>query len=98
MAIGFDKGFQLHTQGMLIRSQRSEVIASNIANADTPGYKAKGLDLASKNKILVPKSYLIPQEFWEDFENKIEIKNSIKSHIYDGVALTKFIFWLKNNF
>ena len=44
MAIGFDKGFQLHSQGMLIRSQRAEVIASNIANADTPGYKAKGLD------------------------------------------------------
>ena len=44
MAIGFDKGFQLHSQGMQIRSQRAEVIASNIANADTPGYKAKGLD------------------------------------------------------
>jgi len=44
MAIGFDKGFQLHAQGMLLRSQRAEVIASNIANADTPGYKAKGLD------------------------------------------------------
>ena len=38
-------------------------------------FKSKGLDLALKNKILVPKSYLIPQEFWEDFENKIEIKN-----------------------
>jgi flagellar basal-body rod protein FlgB len=44
MAIGFDKGFQLHTQGMQIRAQRAEVIASNIANADTPGYKAKGLE------------------------------------------------------
>jgi len=44
MAIGFDKSFQLHSQGMLIRAQRAEVIASNIANADTPGYKAKGLD------------------------------------------------------
>ena len=44
MAIGFDKGFQLHAQGMLLRSQRAEVIASNIANADTPGYKAKGLN------------------------------------------------------
>jgi flagellar basal-body rod protein FlgB len=29
---------------MQIRAQRAEVIASNIANADTPGYKAKGLD------------------------------------------------------
>ncbi len=44
MAIDFDKGFQLHAQGMFLRSQRAEVIASNIANADTPGYKAKGMD------------------------------------------------------
>ncbi|MDP7591938.1 MAG: flagellar basal body rod protein FlgB [Litorilituus sp.] len=44
MAIGFDKGFELHAQGMQIRAQRAEVIAGNIANADTPGYKAKGMD------------------------------------------------------
>ena len=30
-------------------------------------------------------------------KNKVEINNSIKSHIFDGVALTKFIYWLKNN-
>ena len=34
----------------------------------------------------------------KSLKNKIEIKNSISSHIYDGAALTKFIFWLKNNF
>ena len=28
---------------------------------------------------------------------KTEIKNSIKSHIFDGIALTKFIYWIKNN-
>ncbi len=44
MAINFDKGFELHAQGMQLRAQRAEVIASNIANADTPGYKAKGMD------------------------------------------------------
>ncbi len=44
MAIGFDKGFELHAKGMQLRAQRAEVIASNIANADTPGYKAKGMD------------------------------------------------------
>lgn len=44
MAISFDKGFELHAQGMKLRSQRAEVLASNIANADTPGYKAKGMD------------------------------------------------------
>ena len=31
-------------------------------------------------------------------KSKIEIKNTIKSHIYDGSALTKFLFWLKKNY
>jgi len=31
-------------------------------------------------------------------KNKIEIQNIIKSHIYDGAALTKFLLWLKKNF
>ena len=44
MAISFDKVFGLHEQGVLLRAKRAEVIASNIANADTPGYKAKGMD------------------------------------------------------
>jgi Xaa-Pro aminopeptidase len=30
-------------------------------------------------------------------KNNVEISNSIKSHIVDGVALTKFIYWIKNN-
>ena len=29
-------------------------------------------------------------------KNKIEIENIKKSHVYDGVALTKFLFWIKN--
>ncbi|MDA9695499.1 aminopeptidase P family protein [Candidatus Pelagibacter sp.] len=29
-------------------------------------------------------------------KNKVEIKNMIKAHIHDGVALTKFIYWIKN--
>ena len=31
----------------------------------------------------------------KSIKNQTEIKNTIKSHIFDGVALTKFIFWLK---
>ncbi|TWX73195.1 flagellar basal body rod protein FlgB [Colwellia sp. C1TZA3] len=44
MAISFDKAFGIHPQGLQLRAQRAELIASNIANADTPGYKAKGMD------------------------------------------------------
>ena len=32
----------------------------------------------------------------KSIKNNIEIQNMIKSHIYDGVALTKFIYWMKN--
>ncbi|WP_077286308.1 flagellar basal body rod protein FlgB [Cognaticolwellia aestuarii] len=44
MAISFEKAFGIHPQGLQVRAQRAELIASNIANADTPGYKAKGMD------------------------------------------------------
>ncbi|GHF80193.1 flagellar basal body rod protein FlgB [Thalassotalea marina] len=44
MAISFEKAFGIHPQTLRVRAQNAEVIASNIANADTPGYKAKGLD------------------------------------------------------
>ena len=44
MAISFKNAFGLHEQGMLLREQRTALLADNIANADTPGYKAKDLD------------------------------------------------------
>ncbi len=44
MAISFEKAFGIHPQAIKLRTERSEVLASNIANADTPGYKAKDFD------------------------------------------------------
>ncbi len=32
----------------------------------------------------------------KSLKNKIEIKNMINAHIEDGVALTKFLYWIKN--
>ena len=32
----------------------------------------------------------------KSIKNSTEIKNSIKAHIEDGLALTKFIYWIKN--
>ena len=34
----------VHAQAMPLREQRLKLIASNLANADTPGYKAQDLD------------------------------------------------------
>ena len=37
-----------------------------------------------------------PIYYFKSIKNKTEIKNMIKSHVTDGVALTKFIYWMKN--
>ncbi|MDI5349334.1 flagellar basal body protein, partial [Salmonella enterica subsp. enterica serovar Kentucky] len=33
-----------------MRAQRQEILAANIANADTPGYQARDIDFASELK------------------------------------------------
>jgi Xaa-Pro aminopeptidase len=37
-----------------------------------------------------------PTYYLKAIKNKTEIKNMIGAHILDGVALTKFIYWIKN--
>ena len=39
-----DDMLNFHTQALRVRDQRQQVLASNIANADTPQYKARDLD------------------------------------------------------
>ena len=36
--------------------------------------------------------------YLKSIKNKVEIRNTIESHILDGAALTKFLFWVKNNY
>jgi len=51
--------------------------------------------LKNKNKIV---EKIDPIYFLKSIKNSTEIKNMKKSHMIDGVALTKFLFWLKKNF
>jgi flagellar basal-body rod protein FlgB len=39
-----DSALGLHGKALSLRNQRMEVLARNIANADTPSYKARDLD------------------------------------------------------
>lgn len=41
MAINFDNALGIHQYSVGVRERRAEVLASNIANADTPGFKAR---------------------------------------------------------
>ena len=40
-------GLDFQAQALNLRSQRQRLLASNIANVDTPGYQARDLDFAS---------------------------------------------------
>jgi len=51
--------------------------------------------ISKKNKIL-KKSDII--YFLKAIKTKKEINNIQKAHIHDGAALTKYLFWLKNNY
>ena len=48
------------------------------------------------NKKFVIKNREDPTYFLKSIKNQTEISNMKKVHIYDGVALTKFIYWIKN--
>lgn len=41
-----DRLFGIHGAALAVRSQRMGLLASNIANASTPGYKARDIDFA----------------------------------------------------
>ena len=36
-----------------------------------------------------------PTYLYKSIKNSVEIKNMVKAHIQDGVALTKFLYWIK---
>ena len=38
-----------------------------------------------------------PIYLMKSIKNKVEINKTIESHIYDGVAVTKFLYWIKKN-
>ena len=45
--LGFDKALGVHPTTVALRARRAGVLASNMANADTPNYKARDLDFSS---------------------------------------------------
>lgn len=74
--------FGVHEQILSFRAKRSEVIASNLANADTPGFLAKDLDFKAAMESLDPKQY------------STNLTQTHKGHINDGIdnleGITKY--------
>lgn len=50
MALDLDAYLSLHANALGIRARRAEVLANNLANADTPGFKARDIDFEAALK------------------------------------------------
>lgn len=48
MALNLDKALGAHSEALRLRAERTQLLASNLANAATPGYKARDLDFAAE--------------------------------------------------
>jgi flagellar basal-body rod protein FlgB len=44
MPIGLDSYLGVHADALKVQTQRMDVLANNLANVDTPGYKARDID------------------------------------------------------
>lgn len=47
MAISFKSALGIHEQALYLRAQRAEVLGNNLANVDTPNFKARDVDFSS---------------------------------------------------
>lgn len=54
-----DSLFYIHENALNLRAKRVELLASNIANVDTPGYKAKDIDFNEVFSALMTKDQTI---------------------------------------
>ena len=48
MSIRIDEALGVHTRALELRVQRSEILAANLANEDTPGFQARDIDFAGE--------------------------------------------------
>lgn len=76
MAINFDNALGIHPQALAMRERRSELLAANLANADTPGYKARDLDFKS----VLKQNLQLTQPMERTQTNHFPIQRSLEAH------------------
>ena len=75
MANPIDQLFSVHEQALSLRAARSEILATNLANSDTPHYKARDIDF---------KSALQVQQN-EQLQSKFQLNKSNEGHISNDI-------------
>ena len=55
-----NEDFRFYQQALALRAQRQEVLSSNIANADTPNYKARDIDFKAAMQATIEGTMRLP--------------------------------------
>ncbi len=71
MAINFDNALGIHPDALLFRSERTAVLANNLANADTPGFKARDISFQD----------LLDQQQQQQSSQKLEMVVTDQQHL-----------------
>lgn len=90
----FSKKIEFHDENKIEKKLRN--LWKNNIWLDSLSCSVHYKNLLRKRNRIIEK--LDPIYFFKSIKNSTEIKNMKKSHMVDGVALTKFLFWLKKNF
>ena len=70
-----DNTFGIHEQSLKLHARRAEVIAGNIANADTPGFKARDFDF----KTMLQREVSAPQRMATTQKGHMQMESGIVS-------------------
>lgn len=58
MKISFDNALGVHPAALQLRLSRAELLSANLANVDTPNFKAKDIDFATEMQRSLNKSFI----------------------------------------
>ncbi|MBF7072325.1 flagellar basal body rod protein FlgB [Glaciecola sp. MH2013] len=83
MAISLDRLVGFHQKALSIRSDRMEVIAGNLANANTPGYKARDIDFNKAMKSAQYNQGSMTQTHEKHFAGKSQMQGEIEFRVPD---------------
>lgn len=86
MSINFEKAFGSAERALIYRSLRAEILSDNIANADTPNFKARDLDFSTVLASQIEETSATPFSLKAPNVKHITGKESA-SDIYDGGLL-----------
>lgn len=90
MSISFDSALGVHAKALAIYSRRAELLASNLANADTPGFKARDIDFKAALNASIGSSSVATKSYSTQSPNNLHLthKNHLQLASQDNVSIS----------